>query len=1079
MRPTLPIVLLRPVIARNHRAAPQRAQSDLESSRPNESIRLEPRSVGDRLRSAGRRCISRSSVGAAILATAALLPPTASAQTVVPLPGQAVDLSHTASGDLLVTTQDGHVIEITALGIQTVLAGPADFTRAPVASVSLGPGSAAVIDDTGSIYEVGTVPGVPQIIYSDVYLIREPTDLSVDANGDYWIACKTISNNTRCVAHVSADGQRWSYFSVDRSPVASAPDALSVGLVLSDANLGLVLLTADDDGAPVRTAIGPASGFQIGNRDGDVALTSNGDIYVAANLNVLLHDRTAGTTSTFMTFPGPVRGLSFAPASTGGGDSLWVVEGNGLSNLREVLLGATAAPDVMTPMRAVPGTGTQLTTYGLNANCLVTDRDGHLLVGGDVFGSSVKIDRITLPGIVATNVANGADGLTSRIEGMHLDRDGTIHALTRFGALHSVIETGGTPIIGTSFTDPFDQIVSGKDMLMDRRGDVYVAARQGWSFGIVGRIDSLGLFSSVVALQDTRGVLPDVFGPSVLANEWNTTGFGGTVGVVDELNGLLLDLPGFTGLNISNQENVGDGDMVMDATGRIYVSCEDEFAVRVWNPQTERVSRIGSGYLNRATGLTIARSTNPLTSSTGFSLYVSQWNRLHEIEGVPPPAPRMLDLDAPGAGQILGWVRPEWGRPVAVCHDPVGARLVAVTDDQKLVELALDGSPATLLADAVSGLTGELTCVVAEASGDLLVGNSDGIIQRLSPLSGYMASVEFADGANEITNLIDLVSDVGAGTFLLDGATTPDGISRLYKLASGLLEPVAITLNGRALGLDPVAGDLFVAQGATSTSLGEILRIHQTASPALVNHWPSSTYTAFDVDDAQCGITFDGDGNLFLASAATGRVTSVNRALQTSQVFAGNYDEPTDVVVAPGRAGIAGLLGASVFVLDGQSVYEHGIDAAVPASPVARSLDPDPFMAPAIFEFGPSPGNPIALVSPGDAGLPFLVLPGSLGQLNPFALASLGNDPGDTRVIAQDFDQLWIDAASGTSPFQTFLGVFDGAGVPISPVMFNVPNQPALVGLNLPIDLTWVSLDALAPNSIRTVGGTTQVFIGL
>ncbi|WP_145186114.1 hypothetical protein [Planctomycetes bacterium Pla163] len=1011
--------------------------------------------------------------------TASLFASAANAQTVAALPGQAVDLSRTASGDLLVTTENGHVIEVTSLGVQTVLANPGDFARPTIASVSLGPGSAAVIDDTGSIYEVGTVPGVPQLIYSDVYIIREPTDLSIDANGDFWIACKTISNNTRCVAHVSSDGQRWSYFSVDRSPAASAPDALSGGLVLSDTGAGLILLTADDDGAPVREAIGPASGFQIGRRDGDVALTSNGDIYVASNFDVLLHDRMAGTTGTFMTFPGPVRGLAFAPASTGGGDSLWVVEGNGLSNLREVLLGATAANDVMTPIWPVPGTGTQLTTYGLNVNSIVTDRDGHLLVGGDVFGSVVKIDRITLPGLVTTNVADGADGLTSRIEGMHLDRDGTIHALTRFGAIHTVTETGGAPIVGMTYTDPFDQIVVGKDMFMDRVGDAYVAARQGWSFGIVGRLTAPGQFSSLVALQDTRGVLPDVFGPRVLANEWNSTGFEGTVGVVDEQSGLLLDLPGFTGLNLSNQENVGDGDMVMDATGRIYVGCEDEFAVRVWNPQTERVSRIGSGYLNRASGLTISRSTNPLTSSTGFSLYVSQWNRLHEIEGVPPPAPRMLDLDAPGAGKVLGWVRPEWGRPVALCYDQAGAQLAAVTDDLKLVGLPLDGSPASLLADATSGLTGDLTAVAADPSGELLVGNSDGLIYRLSPLSGYMASLEFADGADEIANLVDLVNDAGAGTFLLDGATDPDGVSRLYELSNGVLEPVAITFNGRALGLDPVSGDIFVAQGATSTSPGEVLRVHMAPSPALVNHWPSNRYTAFDVDDLSRGITFDGDGNLLLASAQTGRVTSVDRALQSPQVFAGNYDEPTDLVVAPGRVGIAGLLGASVFVLDGYCVYEHGIDAAVPVVPFSRTLDPDPFMVPAIYQFGQVPGNSITLESPTDAGLPFLLLPGSLGQLNPFALASLGNDPGDPRVIAQDFDQLWIDAASGTVPFQAFLGVFDGAGVPIVPIQFNVPNQPALVGLDLPLDLTWVSLDALSPNSIRTVGGTTQFFLGL
>src|SRR5690606_37525647 len=143
-----------------------------------------------------------------------------------------------------------------------------------------------------------------------------------------------------------------------------------------------------------------------------------------------------------------------------------------------------------------------------------------------------------------------------------------------------------------------------------------------WDFGIVSKIDSAGVWSSLVAVEDTRGVLADPFGVRLLANEWNATGFAGVVGVVNELNGTLDDLPGFKSINWSNQENHGDGDMVMDATGRIYTSAEDEFSVVVWNPETTRTRRIGSGYLGSPGGLAIARSTNALTSPTGWSLYV-------------------------------------------------------------------------------------------------------------------------------------------------------------------------------------------------------------------------------------------------------------------------------------------------------------------------------------------------------------------------------------------------------------------------------------------------------------------------
>ena len=57
--------------------------------------------------------------------------------------------------------------------------------------------------------------------------------------------------------------------------------------------------------------------------------------------------------------------------------------------------------------------------------------------------------------------------------------------------------------------------------------------------------------------------------------------------------------------------------------------------------------------------------------------------------------------------------------------------------------------------------------------------------------------------------------------------------------------------------------------------------------------------------------------------------------------------------------------------------------------------------------------------------------------------------------------------------------LFDGAGLPLTPIRFNAPSTPSITGLDLRIDLTWITLDPGAPNLIGTIGGTAQTFVGL
>lgn len=998
----------------------------------------------------------------------------ARAQTTVGLPGTAVDLAATSAGKLLVATGQGDVLEVDTAGGTLTLAAPGQFVRPLVACVSLAPGVAAVLDDTGSIFEVGSVPGTPILRYADAFLIREPTDLVLDTNGNFWIPCKTVSNNTRSVAHVSADGSRWGYFDVTRSPLAGAHDPLTGALLLTDAAGAIEVLTVDADGAPINTVLVSASGMSVAALDGDVAIAADGDVYYSAGAVVKLLSRASLTTSNFASFASTVRGVAFAPASGGIGDSLWIVEGSP-STLREVPATEIGGPLLGPALADVPGTGTQVLSYTYNVNETIVDRDGHLLIGGDSFGANVRVDRIALPGVTLSNVATGAMGLSSRIEGLAVARDGRIHALTRFGAVHAIDESGPT-VVSTPFSDPLDRVVTGKDLELARNGDMFVADRKGWDFGSIARITPSGAYSDLCLVEEARGVHVDPFGARLLATEWNNTGFNGAVGVVNAGAGTLDDLPGFAAFNMSNQENFGDGDMVVDVTGRVYTSALDEFSVVVWNPATQRKKRLASGYLNNVGGLAIARSSTGANSSTGFSLYVSQWNRLHEIPGVPPAAPRAFDEDAPGIGRVLGWTRPEWGRPLAFVHEPLLGALVVVTDLPAVVEFPLDGSTPSVLCDNGLGSSGDLCAVAARANGDLLVGTTSGDVLLLDASNGYTPSTWFADVLDEIDELSDLVHDDTLGTWLLEAAPTPAQSAPLWHLVGGVLTRVAEPWNGAALAFDPLTADLFVAQAASPTSGGEVLRLHTGSTPMRVNHWPSERYESFAFDGLSRGLAPDGDGNLYAACDASGRIALVARSNGAVTVPAGNYDTPIDAVVAPGRPGVAGVQGASLFVLDGCAIFEHGIAGPVPSAPVP-ALEVDPFTAPALFQFGG--GNTLELVSPADAGLPFLVLPGVSGQLTPLPLASITGDLSDTRTLPQEFDLLWFNAINGTPPFVNWLNFFDGAGVPVAPLTFDLPNALPYTGYDFLVDLMWVSLDPFAPSGVRTVGGTSQIRVGL
>ncbi len=1038
--------------------------------------------------------MSQTSIGVSLagLAALTLLATTSEAQvgTLTTVSGTVVDLSVDSSGNLLFCTGEKDVGTITTAGVVTVLADSASgpFPKLLRGVVETPSGDIAVVDTGGDIYELpgGLTPAIKE--YSDLYLIQGVTDLIVDSAGNYVIASDTPSTGVRGVNWVSPDGVRWAYYIVANSPIALAADALNGDILMADQNGNGALRYIDTSNEAHAT--GPLDnttlpGFSSNNLDGDIAVETDGSAWMIAGGTVYRHDRGTGITSTMESGLGQLRGIAIA-ASSGGvasasGWSVYLAEGNSPTSIREIGNAGAPASVTVPNLGTVPGRGNQVLFFsGQQVFEMTTDLNGDLLVGGHLWGTDYKLMRVDLPSGTLSTIADQADGISGRIEGIQVQRDGSILVAAKGGRVFRIEEN---PLsVTTHFNDDFGDIAAAKDMTVDRDGTIYIADRQGWNVGQVEMIDTLGTLSTLTPTNETRGIVPDPFSAQLLVTEWNAPGFGGSVGRMDPATGVITPLPKFDGMNYTNADSWGDGDLVVDVEGNVYTLSEDDWSVYRYSMKTQKKVRIGSGYLNHPSGLAIAKSRNPLPGDTGWSLYVAEFDWLWEIPNVPAPAPARLDRNSPPVGRLFGYLPGTAATARSVTTAPLDLGLVVTTSNAEIY-FANRAQPAGLMQLVLSsadGLSGDLVATAPNAFGAPIVANSDGQMWAIRKIPQWVATPFYDDAADDLKN-VQGIAFAGSGEFLiLDQPTGAPG-TKLWRLSGGRIELLGFANRGERMAIDPLTGDVFVTQqGNPVDGGGEILRVDAFQSPIAAGHWRGDGFQLYDIGEEGGGISFDATGDFYVGSENNGHVYKIDRTTGTRIEVSGNYTRPTSVQLGTGRSGGTGPMGTSLMVLDEGVVYE------VPAASVPAPYDPPaspPGLAPPVelqVRGVVTPGSlvPVELVSPGHAGMFCGVYSSFNGKVPGVALSLLG-DVTDTRVISQNFDAFLWNRVGNQFLFPGLLGVLDGSGsIPPSSGLL-MPNDPFLMTYEGFLDLTYIVFNFQgAQNNIETLGGTAQMYIG-
>jgi hypothetical protein len=589
----------------------------------------------------------------------------------------------------------------------------------------------------------GLPPAV--LIYSDQWMIQDASDLIIDARGNYLIASATPSNGLRAMNWVSSNGLRWGYYLVRHSAVQLAHDPLTGGIVIADATGGgeLQLVAAGD---PLRStsALDPFThpGISAAQSDGDLAAEADGDLFWIAGGSVWKHSRAGGTTALYADGYDQLRGAVIAASSgdlaSESGWSLYVAAGANPTLIREL-------PDVDAPaglmandQGPVPNRGTQVNVaFGIQVYDLAADNDGRLLVGGTFFGSTHYLKRITLsPSPSIATVASSANGISGIVEGITVAPDDEIHVLTREGVIHSISENPLT--VTTVFSDPAGQIAAGKDLALDVDGTLYVSDRSGYGWGKVLEVAG-GSGTLLTWTGETRGLAADPAG-GLLVAEWNDTGFAGTVGRFDFGAQTLAPLPGFDTINFANDFVWGDGDLAVDANGSIFAISEDDWSLVRYDPDEDGYERVGSGYLNHPSGLAIAPSSPGSGSTTGWSLFISEFDYLWEKIDMAPPASTLVDSSlglVAGGGRT---VHPRYGRPRSLAASRTGDELLISTAKGWVLALDLDTGALAPIAGPEQGLAGDLVGIEARGA-RILVASREG---------GLYAIVRGARGSSEV-----------------------------------------------------------------------------------------------------------------------------------------------------------------------------------------------------------------------------------------------------------------------------------------------------------------------------------------
>jgi len=577
--------------------------------------------------------------------------------------GTVLDFAVRASGDLVYCTDEGEVgtIPIGQGGASQVLAPIGTFINQTPRAVAATPGDdVAVLCSVGDIFVMngGTLPA--NLVYDDVYMVLDPTDMICDDAGNFILASSSPSNGQRAVNWISADGSRWAYYFVRHQlhmPVQLAYDPVTTSIVFSDETGGgsIHRVLPGDKTRPIvgfNTTTQP--GVESDLDDGDIVFKQAGDYYWATGNRVYLHERATGQTTLFREFDGTVTAIALAGSSghiptstpTPSGFSLYVASVGVRTVVYEFPEHGFPGPRVASNQGWVPGRGFNTgITPDFQVFEMAADNDGHLLIGGALFSTTFHLQRVELPSKNVSVIADDTMGILGIIEGLVAGMDGTIYLLTREGEIQAITENPFT--ITTLFSDPGDQINAAKDLGIGVDGRFYIAERAGWGLGGIVEVDPMNGFSStrIITMSESRGIAPNPAG-GIYATEWNGTGFEGGVVSIDLGSNSYFDPPGFRHINYTNGPVWGDGDILVDATGAIYTVSEDDWSLARYIPGQLNIERIGSDYVNHISGLVIAPSSDGVTSSTGWSLYVSEWNRISERPESPGPGPTFIDNSA-------------------------------------------------------------------------------------------------------------------------------------------------------------------------------------------------------------------------------------------------------------------------------------------------------------------------------------------------------------------------------------------------------------------------------------------------
>ncbi|NOT32462.1 MAG: hypothetical protein HOP15_18610, partial [Planctomycetes bacterium] len=648
------------------------------------------------------------------------------------IPGLVKDLSRDSAGRILFCTFERVVGRIEpgkqAITVLTNDANSPAFEGQLRGVAETTTGAIAVVDAFGHVYVLPGSGGPAVRIYSDLYMISDATDLIVDARGNFLIASATPSSGQRALNWVQGDGQRWSYYLVRHQPVQLAHDPLTGGLVVAETSAGGNLqLVAAGNSYRATTGLDTVThpGLNSFQSDGDIAAEANGDLYWIAGGSVYKRTRATNTTTLFASGYGQLRGAVIAASHgwqwSATGWSLYLAEGENPTRIREIPgVGAPGAV-IANDQGAVPWKGTKVNVlFGFQAFDLAADDSGRLLLGGTQFGSTQFIKRITLTGTPAIAlVANNASGLTGIIEGLCVAPDDSLYALTRTGSIQHITE--GPLTVTTLFSDPGNQIEAGKDLALDVDGTLYVATREAWDWGKIMRVSG-GAAALLTTTEETRGLAANPAG-GLFFSQWHSTGFNGSVDLYHFDDGAHEALPGLSGVNYTNDFVWGDGDICVDANGSIYTVSEDDWSLIRYDPSADAFVRLGSGYLNHPSGLAIAPSTAGSGSTTGWSLYVAEFDNLWEKPSVPAPASTLVNsaLGLTVGSTPFATPHPKFGKPRVLAPAPDGGVLVG-TATGHVLRLDPESGAAVPVADPAEywggeGLSSAIVALAAAPSG--------------------------------------------------------------------------------------------------------------------------------------------------------------------------------------------------------------------------------------------------------------------------------------------------------------------------------------------------------------------------